>query len=160
MGVNDRNKLGRMACCALWSITSSLLLLQLSRDLSDYLSPLPFFYYELYCPSFLCDSSHWSGIITWLTLLPPATHTHTPAFSLTSSLPIFYLFFPLMIKWFNAQGGSSIVPLKDRIINTSELHLQREESTWQVAKSSYCDINNQWKSKLSWQKTPIAIILL
>lgn len=35
-----------------------------------------------------------------------------------------------MIKRFSAQGGTSIVLLKDRVINISELHLQRGESHW------------------------------
>lgn len=136
--------------CALWSVASSLSLPQLIKDLSDYFSPLPFslfFNYQPYHPSSLCLSSRWSGIVAWFWVIIMVAGWHPPP--LTSSLPVFYLFFlnPLMIKWFSAQGGSSIVLLKDRIFNTSELHLQREESIWQVAKSSYCDINYQWENK-------------
>lgn len=50
-----------------------------------------------------------------------------------------------MIKWFSAEGGTSIVLLKDRVINISELHLWRGETggggVQKVSKSSHCNIN-------------------
>ncbi len=56
---------------------------------------------------------------------PTQPTTHHLTLHLSLSAPFFC---PLMIKRFSAQGGTSIGLLKDRVINTSELHLQRGES--------------------------------
>lgn len=95
---------------------------QLIKDLSDYvflLSPSLSFFSPL--SSLLLLVSFHVKSLEW---------NHCPVRSpLTSSPPVCSLFFcPPMIKRFSAQGGTSIGLLKDRVITTSELYLQRGES--------------------------------